>query len=177
MNRMLRIPILSLAAIVAVVSAASAATGAAPDSIPITPAFRADALKIVELTHADSLGAQMGGLVARQSVESLKKNFPDMPDSVGAIVQDEVMRTFGENAPKLRDLIVMIYARHFTDEDLRGMIAFYATPIGARMIREMPTIMQESMVAGQVWAEQIGPTLSTRIQNRLAKPALPRTKS
>jgi hypothetical protein len=37
-----------------------------------------------------------------------------------------------------------IYARHFTVAELRQLIAFYRTPIGAKVLHEMPQVMAES---------------------------------
>ena len=36
-----------------------------------------------------------------------------------------------------------IYARHFTLDELRQLIAFYKSPVGAKAMRELPQVMAE----------------------------------
>jgi len=35
------------------------------------------------------------------------------------------------------------YARHFTAQELRDMVAFYKSPSGAKALREMPKVMTD----------------------------------
>ena len=55
--------------------------------------------------------------------------------------------------PKLMDdliaEIIPLYARHFTAAEIKQLAAFYKTPVGVKMIRTMPQVMNESMQAGQ----------------------------
>lgn len=43
----------------------------------------------------------------------------------------------------VENVFTPVYAKHFTDEDLRAMIAFYRTPTGQKTIKELPQIMSE----------------------------------
>jgi uncharacterized protein len=36
-----------------------------------------------------------------------------------------------------------VYARHFTVDELKGLAAFYRTPLGAKALHEMPQVMGE----------------------------------
>ncbi len=54
------------------------------------------------------------------------------------------------------DLILPIYSKHFTLEELEQLIAFNRTPLGQKVIAEMPMVMKESMSAGQEWGRQLG---------------------
>ena len=42
---------------------------------------------------------------------------------------------------------VPIYAKHFTEDELRDMIAFYHTSTGQKTIKEMPRLMADAMIA------------------------------
>ncbi len=57
---------------------------------------------------------------------------------------------------RLSALLVPIYAAHFTRPELEQLVRFYRTPLGARLLKELPPIMQESVQAGQSWGAQIG---------------------
>jgi uncharacterized protein len=41
-----------------------------------------------------------------------------------------------------------IYRKHFTSQDIAGLIAFYSSPAGKKFLQEMPSLTQESMQAG-----------------------------
>ena len=44
--------------------------------------------------------------------------------------------------------VVTVYQRHLSRTDLEELIRFYSSPVGQKLIREQPQIMQESMQAG-----------------------------
>jgi hypothetical protein len=45
--------------------------------------------------------------------------------------------------------MVPLYARYYTLEDMRAMAAFYRSPTGAKTLKLMPQLMNESMQLGQ----------------------------
>jgi hypothetical protein len=46
------------------------------------------------------------------------------------------------------DAMVPIYQKHLTKEDIDGILAFYASPIGQKLQREQSAMMQEGMEVG-----------------------------
>ena len=63
--------------------------------------------------------------------------------------------------------MVPIYHRNFTHDEIKGLLSFYGTPLGVKILSTMPTMMQEGMAAGQKWAQQLSPILEERIRVRL----------
>lgn len=67
----------------------------------------------------------------------------------GAIASMQVIL----NDPSLIDdiitEIVPLYARYFTVDEIHQLAAFYATPLGNKMMTVMPQIMNEAMQVGQ----------------------------
>jgi uncharacterized protein len=57
------------------------------------------------------------------------------------------------NDPKLVDelynQVVPLYARHFTQEDVKALTAFYKSPTGKKSLEVMPVLMGESAQAAQ----------------------------
>lgn len=62
----------------------------------------------------------------------------------------------GEGLNKLYDMLVPIYQKHLTEQEVDAIIAFYETPEGRALVGKTPFIMQESMQAGAIWGEEIG---------------------
>jgi uncharacterized protein len=51
--------------------------------------------------------------------------------------------------------MVAIYARHFSLEDIQVITKFYESPIGQRMVKEMPDVSRESQTAGMQMDQKI----------------------
>jgi uncharacterized protein len=49
----------------------------------------------------------------------------------------------------LKEDMISIYVNTFSEEELKGMLAFYKSPIGQSVINKMPAAMQQSMVLMQ----------------------------
>jgi hypothetical protein len=58
---------------------------------------------------------------------------------------------------KLEPMYLEIYRKSFNQEEVDGILAFYKTPAGAAMIKKMPLVLQESMVAVQ---KNMGPMMA-----------------
>ena len=59
----------------------------------------------------------------------------------------------------IEDLIQMvlpIYDKYYTKEDLTELLKFYASPLGQKVIAATPGISRESVIAGQAWGAKIG---------------------
>ena len=52
-------------------------------------------------------------------------------------------------------MTIPIYDKHLTHEEIRGLIAFYQTPLGTKLIEKLPAITQDSMAAGMKWGEEV----------------------
>ena len=69
---------------------------------------------------------QLGPKVDAATLAELRVEFEHALSSF----TDEVMR----DSPA-------VYARHFTAEELRAMLAFYKSPVGQKALNTMPTVM------------------------------------
>ena len=93
--------------------------------------------------------ADMGVMVFENMMMSFRDIFPDVPGEFWDRVVDAVERD------DLMDILVPIYRKHFTAEDVAGLIRFYESPLGRKLIERQPDMTRESMVAGEEWGETI----------------------
>ena len=55
------------------------------------------------------------------------------------------------------DAMVPIYQKHLTKEDLDAILSFYSSPVGQKLQREQPAMMQETMqVGGEIGRRRLG---------------------
>ena len=81
----------------------------------------------------------------KSQAASIKKLMP-FPPAAQDDFEKELLAAIDVN--QLVDLIVPIYDRHFSEEDIDGMLAFYRSPLGQRVSQALPEITAESQTAG-----------------------------
>lgn len=56
----------------------------------------------------------------------------------------------------LLNLAVSGYDKKFTHEEIKGLIKFYETPLGQKVISVQPQLVAEMSAAGRAWGEKLG---------------------
>jgi hypothetical protein len=60
------------------------------------------------------------------------------------------------DAKQLAGLIIPIYDKYYSDDEIKQLIQLYQTPLGQKMLSVLPKVAAESQAAGMKWGEQIG---------------------
>jgi hypothetical protein len=110
--------------------------------------------KLLELTGQSQLGNQVLG----QLMEGFKQAFPKVPEQIWNDFKASV---------KLDDMTAMLvplYDKHFSEDEIRELNAFYLTPLGQKLLKELPAVTQDSMNAGQDWGTRLGDTLMKQLE-------------
>jgi len=132
--------------------------------------FRSDIEKLLEVTGTSQMGTQITQLISSQFVAGLKKSQPSIPDralELAKQVLDAEMAKAFAGPDDLTQQLVDIYAKYYTHEDVRGLLAFYRTDLGRKVIRLMPVVLQESAAVGREWAEKQMPRIAATLDSRL----------
>lgn len=164
--------IVSAAAAVALLTLSLAA---AANGQEIDPKFRADLERLIDVTGAGGVGAQMAGVVSGRVIEGLRKAQPNVPDRAVATVTEVVVAEFSKAfaAPEgLRAKLIDVYARHLTHEDVTALLAFYGSDAGRKLVSVTPMLAREGMAAAQQWASAIMPAVAAAVQQRLRSEGL-----
>lgn len=115
------------------------------------PALAQEAEKTKEVLAAELIEITGGGSTATEMIQAMSAQLRLMYGTVPDPVWNEM---FGEvEARELAALIVPIYAKRFSRDDLRDLVAFYRTPLGQRLVEATPGILEESMLVGGEWAQ------------------------
>ncbi|HZI56203.1 MAG TPA: DUF2059 domain-containing protein [Verrucomicrobiae bacterium] len=69
----------------------------------------------------------------------------------------------------LLEAVVPIYRRHLTKSDVDEMIRFFAGPVGQKLLREQPQMMQEGMQAGMAIQEKRMDQVMIKVKERTQK--------
>ncbi len=133
---------------------------AAEPSESVSPAKAAKIRELLRITGTAELAVD----AMRRQINLSKKLIPIPPKA-----QDDFAEQFmtAANMEEFTKLVVPVYARHFSEADLDGMIAFYRTPVGQKTVKELPMVFAEAQEAGEQWGKEIGTRVGTRIMERV----------
>ena len=66
---------------------------------------------------------------------------------------------------ELTDEMIPVYQRHFTAADVDGLLKFYQSPLGKKVVTEMPATMTEGMQIGRAWGLKRGQEMMAQLQS------------
>lgn len=111
------------------------------------------AMQFIELTGAkETIVAQM-----KATLDQMMKIFDKSPLSAFAPSKADLAEFMGRaerSTPEIIHRIAIIYTEHFSEEELKGMLEFYSSPLGKSMMSKLPVVMAASQVAGAAWAKK-----------------------
>lgn len=143
-----------------------AAATAAP--APLTKAAHDDALAFVQLVIG-SKAPEIARNVTNGFMANLQQQHPDMKNETYEAVRQKVAAL--ANDPKtiqsLEESLVSLFARYYSDEELRQVVAFGKTPAGAKLFGGTPP-PAEVTAALRNWAQgSLAPQLNQAAQSVL----------
>jgi hypothetical protein len=141
----------------------------------LTPAFRADIERLMEVTGTSALSAQMGGLVIKAMLDNLREKRPDIPERVLELALEAAhaeMQTAMNAEDGMKGQMVALYSRHFTPDEVRALLAFYASDIGRKLVSTAPMMMEEGATIGRQWAERNAFRIQAAVESRLRQEGL-----
>ena len=133
------------------------------------------AIQIVVLGQSGSYKEKVSTMISlngseatfKTVIEQMINQFQQMNTNVPQDFWKEMKSEFLKTSMKdLVDLIVPIYYKHLTEDDLDGIIAFYKTPVGRKFAEKTPVITQESMLIGQQWGMQISQKIAASMKEK-----------
>jgi hypothetical protein len=125
----------------------------------VSPAYKETLIKMMRVTGSEA--------TYKAVVDQMVANFRVQKPEVPAGVWTEFGSFFTKTAfTDIVELLLPIYQKHFTEEDLKATIAFYETPAGQKLALESPMVVRESMQAGQQWGQKLGADFAKKLQEK-----------
>ena len=114
------------------------------------PATREDIENYLQVMHAHEMMAQMAESMSKPVHEMVHQQYLKDKDKLPADFEDRInkmMDSMFKEMPweQMLEAEVPIYQKHLTKGDVNALIAFYSSPTGQKMMRELPEIMSETM--------------------------------
>ncbi|MGQ1911146.1 DUF2059 domain-containing protein [Marinifilum sp. RC60d5] len=105
-------------------------------------------------------------------IKQLKSVESDVPEKYWEKAEHEFLNT---SIDDLMDMIVPVYKKNMSHDDLLAMITFFESEAGKRIAQKIPEITTESMQAGMIWGQTIGKKIYEDIERKGYKIRLPFT--
>ncbi len=102
--------------------------------------------ELLDITGSGKMGVQ----IVNQMIANFKQGAPEIEHKIWDRFSSKV------DPNEMVDLVVPIYDKYLTREELEEIIAFYKSPTGKKVISVMPVILNESMAAGEQWGKKLG---------------------
>lgn len=115
----------------------------------IDPVKEADIRSLLELVGTRDAVQDAASRGAEQIRENLLASVPDNERGqqfVNAFV-DEYQKKFDPD--EVSSQFVHVYDKHFTDDEIKGLLQFYGSPLGQKYAAEMPKITSEVQAANR----------------------------
>ena len=126
------------------------------------------AKEIVTVTGATALFNPLIPGVVGQAKNLFLQQDPGLGKDLNEIAAE--MRT--DLAPRfseLTDEVAKLYAAHFSEAELKQLLAFYRSPIGVKLITEQPKVGEESLQFAQDWANKLSDQVTVKMRDELKK--------
>lgn len=127
----------------------------APGSVP-QDSKRAEIRKLIELTGAANVSAD----ALRQIIAPIRTNYPEVPEAFWETFLKEV------HPDELIDLVIPIYDRYYTLDEIHELTRFYQSPVGQKTIEVLPKLSAEAIDAGQQWGQTITDRAMRKLQQQ-----------
>jgi uncharacterized protein len=153
--------------VIGIVQPALAQTPAAPGPQPSAGALLL-AKQIVEIKGVQSIFAPLvRGVVEKTKNMFMQTNFMWANDlnQVAAIEEQKL-------APRVSELVdatARMYAQHFTEAELKQLLAFYQSPVGKKALVEEPKVLDEAMAYAGAWGDNLSQEVIGDMRDQMKK--------
>lgn len=137
------------------------------------PASKEDVEKYLDIMHSRDMVKNMMNTMSKQVhqmvSEQLKKEpgmTPEKEERAFKLTDDQL-----KNFPvdEVIDAMIPVYQKHFRKGNIDDLLAFYSTPTGQKLIKELPAILAEAMQAAMPITQKMMATTLQRVQAEIAQ--------
>ncbi len=142
-------------------------TGLASAEEP-TPSAQALAKELIVLKGS----TQLWDAVVPGVIEQVKAVFMQTNPALGRELNDvaaQLRTEFAPRASQLVDQVAQLYARTFTEQELKDALAFYKSPLGRKIVSEEPKVLDDGFRRIQQWANKFSEEVMGRMRAEMKK--------
>jgi uncharacterized protein len=150
------------------VPASAQQPAAAPAKPPASPAAIAAAKEILTMKNASAMYAQAVPSVVEQTKTNLLQsnlNYQKDLNEVAVIVA----QSLAGREKEIGDGMAKVYADAFTEQELKDLVTFYKSPLGAKLLSAEPEAIQNSITYMRQWGQTFSQVVAAQFRAEMHK--------
>lgn len=137
------------------------------------PATKEDIQRYLQTMHSKEMAEKMMDVMTKPMHQMIHEQYLKDKDKLPADFESRMNKRLDENFKnipwdEILDAMVPVYQKHLTKGDVDALVAFYSTPTGQKLLKEMPQIVAESMQNAMPLMRKHIDTLNQRVQEDIA---------
>jgi hypothetical protein len=133
-----------------------------------SPAALAAAKEILAMKSASAMYANAVPSMVQKTKDVLLQtnlNYQKDLEEVAVIV----VQTLAGREKEMGDAMAKIYANDFTEQELKDLVTFYKSPLGAKLLVQEPKTMRASMQYMSAWASNFAEVVNGQFRAEMRK--------
>lgn len=103
---------------------------------------------------------------ARELKNELMRKDPNLEKVISQTVDEQALALISRRAD-LEKEVARVYAKHFSESELKQITQFYNSPTGKKLLKEGPSAMADSVGAYDIWRQGIAQDLAAGVGKSL----------
>ena len=139
-----------------------------PGLKPATPAAMAAAKEILTLKNASAMYQSAVPNLVEQTKNALMQsnlNYQKDLNEVAVIVA----KSLAGREKEIGDGMAQVYANEFSEQELKDLVTFYKSPLGAKLLLSEPRAIQFSMSYMNQWAQNFAEVINGQFRAEMKK--------
>lgn len=137
------------------------------------PASKEDVEKYLQVMHSKDMMTKIMDAMAKPIHDMIHQQYLKDKDKLPADFETRMNKMIDDQFnsipwDELLESMVPVYQKHLTKGDVDAMVAFYSTPTGQKLIRELPAITAEAMQNMMPLLQKNMATMNQRVQDEMA---------
>lgn len=117
-------------------------------------------------------GVQMFDGMTMGVIESAKNAFlpsnPNLAKPLGEVTA-QLRAEYEPKKAEVQEQVARAYAKHFTEAELKDLVAFYKTPLGKKVLTEEVAAVEDGFKRAQDWSIEFSDTVLARFRTEMKK--------
>jgi hypothetical protein len=141
---------------------------AAPAKPPASPAAIAAAKEILAMKNASAMYAQAVPSVVEQTKTNLLQNNLNYQKDLNEVAVI-VAQSLAGREKEIGDGMAKVYADAFTEQELKDLVTFYKSPLGAKLLTAEPQAIQASIAYMRQWGQAFSQVVTAQFRAEMHK--------
>jgi hypothetical protein len=137
-----------------------------------TPATKEDIERYLQVMHSKEMMTKVIDAMAKPMHQMIHEQYLKDKDRLPADFEtrmNKIMDDYIKSLPfdAMLEAMVPVYQKHFSKADVDALVAFYSTPTGQKLVRELPEITAEAMQNAMPLLRKSMDTMTQRMQDEM----------